>query len=398
MPALKKNVKKWVVIFGLITLLIPSIYSQVFFDSEGGMALDTIPKADFKGVELNARAFYGAQMQLGYNILLETEFSFNTENIFGNIFLQEIPAEFNLDKLSFSYNLAGLNYNSRITAFAGTYDGVGTDQFAKKYFGAHSYDSPLFEKQIAYNQASIIPIDGFGLEMNTVFGTSFATAFYAYYNEKFTFKQLNFDLRFVGIGNSIIADFALGASLPFDNTDADGNDVILIVRRADLHTGLSMLIGNNRSMNLFLQAGVTRIQINPDPGNEIFSLEDLYAYLEPRFIIDNVDLHFAGYILPEDIVETIPYIEHTVGGLIYFNAAKNIGRAKSNFGAYISAGYADVFTNTTPDLSRFSTMITPYFDVGIGNGVIECSFPIKVLEFSSPDKMITGTISYTTTF
>ncbi len=385
---------KRVMIIIVMLLCISSIQAQVFFDSEGGMAVDILPEVDFKGAELSVRSFFGAQMQLGSNFLLEGEFSFLTNNIFGNIFLQDIPAEFSLNKLSFSYNLAGLNYNSRITAFAGSHDGVGTDQFMRKHFGTHSIDSPLFQPQIGLEPASIIPIDGYGLEVSTIFGTSTAAAFYAYYNDKFLFNQLNFDFRFVAVANAIIADVVFGASLPFDKTDSDGSEVIVIIRRADLHAALTMLIGNNPYANLYLQAGVTRIQINPDPGNEIFALEDLHILFEPRFTIGNVNINISAYMMPQETVDLTPYIEHTIGGILYINAGTNFGRTKADFGSHISAGYEDLLSDITFDLARLSLMVTPYFNLSMGGGELEVSAPVRLLEFMTPEKMVSASISY----
>ncbi len=392
------NKKKYLVILALCVVIIPATFAQVFFDSEGGMALDVIPKVDFKGVELQTRAFYGAQMQLGNDILIESEFSFLTENIFGNIFMQDIPSNFSLDKLSFSYNVAGLDFNSRFTAFAGTHDGIGTDQFAQKYFGARAFDSTLFEQQISLPKASIFSINGFGIEANTVFGSSTATAFYAYYNEKYGFKQLNFDLRFVGIGNAIIADIAFGTSLPFDSTDSNGEDVILIIRRADLHTGLSMLIGNNPHANFLVQAGVTRIQIKPDPGNSIVSYQDIYALIEPRFTIENVNLNFSFFMLPDEVIETIPYIEHTLGTGIYFNAAQNFNGTKGNVGAHLTATYQDLLGDLSFDLSRLSVLVTPHFNLEFANSNLAISTPLNILKYKNPEEMIDISISYKTSF
>ncbi len=398
MPRKCNKTQKKIFLITAIVLLISTAHAQVFFDSEGGMAVDMVPKVDFKGAELSVRSFYGAQMQLGNNILLEGQFSFMTNNIFDNTFLQDIPAEFSLNKLSFSYNLVGLNYNSRITAFAGSHDGVGTDQFMRKHFGTRSFDSPLFQPQIGLEPASIIPIDGYGLEASTIFGTSTAAAFYAYYNDKFSFNQLNFDFRFVAVTNALIADIVFGASLPFDRTDSDGNEVIVIIRRADLHTALTMLIGNNPYANLYIQAGVTRIQINPDPGNEIFSLDDLHILFEPRFTIGNVNLNISAYMLPQDTVDLTPYIEHTIGGILYINAGTNFGRTKADFGSHISGGYENLLDDLTFNLSRLSLMVTPYFNLSVGAGTLEVSAPVKLLDFATPEKMVSASISYKASF
>ncbi len=395
-----KKLKKVLVSLALFSIFLFNASAQVFFDSEGGVGLDTIPKAGFEGIDLNVRAYYGAQIQLGNNLLIESEFSFFTDSIIDKIFLQDVPANFSLDKLSFSYNIAGLNFNSRVSAFAGTQDVFGTDDFAKKYFGARSFDSILLEKRIGYDQPGIYSIDGFGLELNTVYNTSVATAFYAYYNEGFGKKQLNFDSRIVGIANAVIADFSFGVSLPFDDSNSSG-DALLVIKRADLHSGLTLLIGNNPYANLYLQAGVTRIQINPDVGEKVFSLENLHVLLEPRFAVGNARTSLAFFIMPQSTVDLIDYIEYSSGASYSLDLTSNLGVVKLNYGAHISASYNDInglIENPVFNIDDLSVVGTPYVTFAVGSGSFNVSAPISVLRFTEPDKMFKIAVSYKASF
>ncbi len=377
--------------------LFANVHAQVYFDSEGGVAIDALPKAGFAGADMNFKAYYGTQIQLGNDMLFEGEFSFTTANLFQDIFLQEIPGTFNLDKLSLSYQIAGRNFNSRVSIFAGTNDVIGTDDFAQKYLGALPFESSVFEKKIAENQPGILSIDGFGFEANTVFDSSFATSFYGYYNERFNAKQLNFDLRLVGLTEGSVIDFLFGSSLPFDNVDASGNTALLVIQRADLHAALSMLVGNNPYANLFLQVGTSRIQLDPPAGSSLFSFEDLHVFIEPRFSIGNVNMSLAMFYLPQYTVDLIDYIENQVGAGLNLDIETNTGTTKSNIGFHASVSYEDALMLQF-DNSKLSVNVAPYIEMNEGNGQLKISVPLKVYNFSTLEEIITASVSYKTLF
>ncbi len=389
----EKNFRRVITLLLANILLLTALNAQVFYDAEAGIAVDTVPKISFKGADLNVRAFYGSQIQLGNNVLIEGEFSFITESVLQNIFLQDIPAQFSLDKLSLSYNIAGRNFNTRISGFAGNHDTVGTDDFFMTYFGTQSFNSSLFEQQIAFQQPGIFAIDGFGLEVNTVFTNSIAAAFYAYYNERYTYNQVNFDIRLAGVSDIAIIDFIFGASLPIDTKDSSGNDAILVIKRADLHTAVSLLIGDNPFANLYLQLGSTRIQIDPSTDINPFSLENLHVLIEPRFNIGNVNTSLSLFFIPAETVALIEYIEHSVGGGFHIDFTKNFGRTKANFGAHTTVSYEDGL-DLEFNVSALSVMFVPYASFGSGSGELKISAPFKPLEYKTPEKMISATISY----
>ncbi len=405
MPVISKRVKKIFVIVVLLVLPVLMLSANIFFDAEGGMAIDSIPKENFSGVEFNVRGYYGSQIQIGEDFLFESEFSFLTDNIFEDIFLENISSSFSIDKLSLSYNIKGINFNSRISAFAGINDYIGSDAYFRKYFGVIPFDSPLFEKQIAVEKPSFMSVDGYGLEISTIFPASIGTAFYTYYTEKVYAdekqKQLNFDGRFTWVGESFLGDVSFGASLPFEEEDADGEKVIMVIRRADLHTSATLLIGNNPHANLFMQFGVTRLQINPPSGEKVFTLENLHIFIEPRFAVKSTNISISGFMLPQETVNLIPHIEHTIGGGVYFDIAQNIGISKAKFGSHITASIGNVLgssaTNTNTEMD-ISVIASPFAKFQFGTGELNITLPIKALEYEDFGKMFSSTISYKLSF
>ncbi len=385
--------KKTFVILVIFCMLITGLSAQVYFDSEGGIALDVLPQNNFTEIDMNISAFYAAQIQFSNDVLFESAFSFNTLDITNNVFMQDIPTEFSIDKLSLSYYIAGRDFDARVSLFAGDHDTIGSDEFAVKYFGTQSFGSPILEKQVATDEASIIPIDGYGLAISSIYSKTFGTAFYGYYNQRFSQKQLNFDIRFVGVTDAFIGDFAFGTSLPFDSKDSAGNPIILIIRRADLHLGMNMLIGNNPHANLYLQAGIARIQLKPDPGNEVFSLSDLHVFLEPRFAVGNVKFNFAAFMLPLDTIDKVEYIDKPHGASFYLEVLSNTGRIKRSNGVLVSASVDDFFDQNF-DISKLSINAVPFVEYTIGEGTFKIALPIKPLEYQDFANMLSLNVSY----
>ncbi len=385
--------KKILITFIVFFMLMSGLSAQVYFDSEGGIALDVLPSNQFKDIDMNVSAFYAAQIQFNNDILFESAFSFNTLDITSNLFLEDIPTLFSVDKLSLSYYIAGRDFDARVSLFAGDHDTIGSDEFIVKYFGTQPFSSPILTKQVGSDEASIIPIDGYGLAFSTVYSKTFGSAFYGYYNQRFSQKQLNFDLRFVGVTDSFIGDFSFGTSLPFDSVDAAGNPVILVIRRADLHIGMNMLIGNNPHANLYLQAGVTRIQIKPDPGNEVFSLSDLHVYIEPRFAVGNIKFNFSAFMLPVDTIDKVEFVDKAHGASFYLEVLSNTGRVKRSNGVVVTASVDDFFDQNF-DISKLSINAVPFIEYGIGGGAFKIALPIKPLEYQDAAKMLSVQLSY----
>ncbi len=403
MPKNKNNRQKLIAILIASVLFSTAAYAQVFTNSEGGIAVDALPKSEFSGLDFNVRGGFESQIQLGNSVLLETEFSFRTNNLFDNIFIEEVPSTFTLDKLSLSYSISGLDFTTRVTGFTGTYDVVGSDDYIQKYFGTQPFDSVIFEKSIAMQQAGIITIDGYGVEISTLFDSGLSAGLYGYYNDKIDedsmeeVRNLNFDVRFATVTDSVILDFIFGTSLPFENKDSSGDNVVVLIRRADVHAGLNLLLGSSPHANVLLQAGVTRIQTKPPTGEDVFSLKNLHIFLEPRFAVNNVETSLSLFMMPQSTVNLIEHIEYSTGGGLNINVITNLGRVQSHFGAHVTASY-DTTDDFAFNLDRFSLLANPYAEFKIGSGELKISAPIKPLNYDQAENMFNLSVAYKTTF
>ncbi len=394
---IQKKAHKKIMLFFILSIFLCSVmYSQVFFDTEAGIALDALPNRSFDGAELHVRGFHGSQIQLGSKALIESEFSFKTQDLLLNQFFNEIPADFTIDKLSFSYQINGLHFNTRLSVFAGTQDIIGSDNFAKKYFGTKSFSSTIFDKEIAIPESGIFGINGFGIEANTVFSPSFGTSFYAYHNEKDSEDTLNLDLRLVGVANAAIVDFTFGTSMPFDTKDEKGNDAFLVVKTVNLHTALSLLIGNNPYANLYLQAGATKIQTDPEEGTDALSLDDLHLLIEPRFTIGNMYSSLSFFFMPQSTVSLIEHIQYPVGASLYMDFGQNLGKTSINYGGSATVSYKEAEALNF-DVEEFSVILVPFVSLTSGSGEMKISIPVNVLEYEHPENMFFASISYKTT-
>ena len=389
-----KSAKRFIFIIFSVSLLLPIFSADFFSDTASGGAVDFLPSAASGTPEVQFRGFYRTQVQIGERFLANTAVSLKTGNLFGDIKLRDISSLFNIDELSLMYRFKIEKTASQFALFAGEYEAAGSDTFTQRYLGTKSFASYLLEKETGFKTPAIVPVGGAGGSFTIKYAVPVANALYLYYNEQFGKNRLNTDIRIAGVSNALIADFMFGTSLPFENKDANGKDVILIIRRADFHAGFSLLLGDNPFVNLFMQAGVTRIQTNPDPGDSIFSISDLYAFFEPRFSTRAVLFSLSAFHLPLSVYENIPYIDYPLGAAFMIKSIPiSFKSAQGVFGCIFAVSTVNPLVSAF-SMQKLSAQVVPFVEFTAPQGVFKVKVPVKPLAYADWKKMFSITASY----
>ena len=393
-----KSAKRFGFIIFSVFAFVPIFSADIFSDTASGGAIDFLPSAVSGNPEVQFRGFYRTQVQIGERFLANTAFSLKTGNVFGDIKLRDIPSLFNIDELSLMYRFKIEKTASQFALFAGEYETGGSDTFTQRYLGTKAFASYLLEKEIGFKTPAIIPVGGAGGSFTVKYAVPAASALYVYYNEQFGKNRLNTDIRIAGVSNALIADFMFGTSLPFENKDANGNNVILLIRRADFHAGISLLIGGNPFVNFFMQAGVTRIQTDPDPGDSVFSLSDLYAFFEPRFSTRAAVFSLSAFHLPLSVYENIPYIDYPLGAAFMIKSIPiDLKSIQGVFGCIFVASTVNPLVSAF-SMQKLSAQVVPFAEFTAPQGVFKVKVPVKPLAYADWKKMFSITASYKVQF
>lgn len=391
-----KNAKKTVCIAAFCLLFLNGFAVDFFSVNTGAGTADIIPGDASKKTEVKFRAFYGTQIQAGKRFLANAGISLRSGNLFDTMEPRDIPSLFNIDELSFMYRFRMEQALSQIAFFMGEYEPLGDDVFARRYLGTRLFNSYFLQKRIGFPVPAIIPAEGIGGSF-TVRYKNIAGALYTNYAEKNGKKHMNIDARIAGVSNALIVDFLFGVTLPFEDRDSNGEKVVAVIRTVDFHTGLTMLVGDNPFVNLYMQAGIARLRAKPAAGEKIFVLDDLYAFLEPRFSIQKVLFSLSLFHLPPHTYQNISYADYPLGASFMIKSVPlNLKSANWVFGGILSVSMPNPAVSPF-SIKTMSIQAVPYFECGVGKGVFKAELPVRPLSYDDVGKLISLSISYKVT-
>lgn len=389
------TLKKYGFISFIFCVCLYHLEAEVFFSGTAGTSLDILPAAHIENAEVRFKGFYRAQMQIGQRFFSNGAISLRSGNVFQSPQLRDIPSLFNIDELSLMYRFKIEKSTAQLSLFFSEYEPLGADTFAGRYVGAKKFTSYLLKKQIGIPAPSIIPVSGIGGAFTVTYSAPVAQALYFYYDKKYGSEQLNTDMRVAGVSNAFVGDFLFGASFPLESTDADGNAVVLIIRRAEFHLGFTALIGDNPYANLYVQAGLARIQAKPDSGNSVLSLADLYAFIEPRFALYKTVFSLSMFTLPEQTYKKTAHIDEATGAAFMIRStACNLGSTQGIFGGIACACVPNpAVTDFNPDNIVFK--LVPFAEFTVKTGALSLCIPVRPLEYNNVSRFISLSASYT---
>ncbi|NLM00145.1 MAG: hypothetical protein GX220_01645 [Treponema sp.] len=409
--------KNKIFLFILIFIIYTPLFSVPFFNGSVGGSLNFFSdKTDFKPIT-TMNAFLAGQVDFSDSLVFRVGFNFDTENIFGDNFLKQAPALFNLDEVSFNYhgNMGALSHY--VTAFLGSPEPIGSPLFFQRYFGVPDFSSKFLFTQKGSFSNEIYPISGIGANY-MLKAKNLSGGIYFYYNKISVDENalqrlpkpnlgtpidgsesdpgiqpssadavaantsLNFDLRFTASGTSSHIDIGAGFSFPFDNADSSGEDVILIIRKANFHCGLNAFIGSTFMTNLTFQAGITHLEINPDEDEQVLALDDIYCFIEPRFVTKNLSFAFAMFNIPSEVSKQLYYIENPLGiNVSIYSNNFAINNKKAEIGGHITISLPE--TKLDLDFSEIELQISPFFTLELGDGQFDAALKMNILNFTS---------------
>ncbi len=398
-----------------------------------GLSFQPIPNTILP--ELYTDAFFAGQFDISQNIILRADVSVYTDNILGDNILKNTPAYFSLDEVSITYSGFLGTLSHYLSAFVGESDPIGSDLFVRRHFGIPAFGSKIAETQRSITGTKIYPMSGIGASYILRLPFNMASGVYLYYNKTSLLQNvpvvpddtapaedpaetdaaedeveapvtpaepivsqmidnesLNVDLRFAGAWPAVTLDFTAGFTLPFEKTDSDDQKVILLIRRADLHTGLSMLIGSSYTSSLLFQAGLIKLIFNPneEENEKVLAFKDVYILIEPRFVAKNVGFAFSLYNIPPEVSERLFYISNPLGVnvSIYTSNIQILGKP-SQFGAHITLSVPESTIQITPDMLKLQ--VAPFGTMNVGGGKMDAAIMCNVLGISSFDTFISNT-------
>ena len=393
-----RNIKQYIISAVILGTVVHGFALDIFSHTVNGAAVDLFPGSKIENTELSFRGFYGGQIQIGNRFLLNGIVSAKAANLFSDIKFRDIASSVNVDEVSLMYRFKIENSSAQWALFAGEYEPAGTDLFITRYFGTETFSSYLLEKQIGFEAPAIYPLNGIGTSFMIKYPVPIANAAYLYYNEKYGKHCLNSDFRIAGVSDIIITDFLFGFALPFEKKDANGNDVVMVIKRVNFQTGLTFLITGNPYVNFYMQAGISRIQTKADAGEQIVSFSDLYFLLEPRFAVGKTLSSVTVFYLPEDTFKNIPHIDQSWGAAFTIKSVPlELKSSRGVFGCTVCAATANPLTKTI-DINSISIKAVPFADITIRNGTLKILLPIRPLKYNTPNEAVSLSVSYTIRF
>ena len=377
----------------LIFILIPmaGLTAESSLNSFAGADISLTPQKDDTPL-LKLNGVFAAQYNMNNNVLFRGCFGIKTDDIIENGFFQDTPSYFTINEFSASYRLPTSIITQQLAVFMGKYESLGSDEFMQKNFSTINYASPLFSKKLSLFSEGIVNYSGIGLSYSMKFPSPQALGFYFYYDKKYNYNFLNFDLRFAAAFDTVLFDFGFGAALPLETTDSNDSEVFLLIRRCDIHAGFSLLLGNNPVTNLFIQAGLQRIQIKPMPDTTNISLKDLFLFVEPRFTGNLLHCNVSFFCIPETQVADLPFIPQPIGCDIHLASQEFIFIYRpTTIGLHtaIACGLTDDFK-----LKDLDVQITPYMDCSVPGGTFNVLFSFHPMNYKDPGKFFNFSLSY----
>ncbi|MCR4714184.1 MAG: hypothetical protein K5751_07350 [Treponemataceae bacterium] len=377
----------------LILILIPvtNLSAESSLSSFAGVDIDFVP-AKSGTPKLMLNGVFATQYNLNNNLLFRGCFGIKTDDIIENGFFQDTPSYFTINEFSAAYKLPTGLITQQIAIFMGKYESLGSDEFMQKNFSSINYASLLFSKKLSLFSEGIINYSGVGLSYSMRFSTPQALGFYFYYDKKYQYNFLNFDLRFSSAFDTVLFDIGAGIALPLETTDSNDSEVFLLIRRCDIHAGFSLLLGNNPVTNLFIQAGLQRIQIKPMPDTTNISLKDVFLFVEPRFTGNYLRCNVAFFCIPEAQVADLPFIPQPIGCDIHLASPDfMMFRSQTTVGlhAAVACGLSEEYK-----IKDFDIQITPYIDYSLLGGSFNLVFMFHPIQYKDMGKFFNFSLSY----
>lgn len=398
-----KKLQKTISLMGiLISLSFTTLFASPFFSGNAGAMLNF--QADKNEVtfdpEMDFTAFFSGQFNFTENLWSHLEFSLKTVDLLDKSLFTATDALFQLDELSLIKRTTSLNGSNYFSVYMGTYDPIGSDIFLQRYFGIEPIGTKLADTYMGLAGSILYPHFGIGIA-DVIKPNAKPVAYGAYLylnNENSQYYILNADLRFATSMRYFSCDVLAGIGTPLYDTTKE-ESTFLTIKKLYFHAGTSILIGNNYTTSLFIQAGLFNASYEKG-GNFTLSPESLYFLFEPRFRMNNAMLNLSIYSIPEATAEKFLFVDAPLGiDLNFYSDAISIVNKRFTMGIHAGFGLpgktifslfpenkldpSDNILNLLMDLKslNFEVNVTPYMSTEVFGGELNAQVKLRIMDF-----------------
>lgn len=338
--------------------------------------------------DLKLQAFFAGQFNFSQNVWSHLEFSINTGDLLSQSIFHETESLFQIDEISLIARANMYSSANYLSAFMGTYDPIGSDIFLQRYFNIKPIDSKLTESYLGLAGSILYPHFGIGVsDVIKLYNEPIAFGGYVYLNhEDKDYYVLNTDLRFATVLSYFTCDFAGGLGIPLADKYR-GEDVFIAIDKVYWHAGTTILLGNNFTNSLFMQAGIYNASFKAKQESSIVAPDDIYILIEPRFLLANTHLNVSIYSLPKQTVEKLLLVEDTLGVNLNFYSDASLASSNSIiYGAHVNASLMNKNFMDIKDLKDFKTddlniSVTPYLESQFLSGQLHLQATVRLMDF-----------------
>ena len=273
---------KKIFLIAAVLSLTTGLFAQAAFSGYSGGKLNyaSNPNTTEYDPDLSLQAFFQGQFNFSQNMWGHLEFSIDTQDFLGKELFHKTPAFFKIDELSLIFKSQTEASSNYFSTFMGTYDPIGSDIFLQRYFGIQPIASKITESWLGLAGSVLYPHFGMGIaDVKRFMSAPIAIGGYAYINhEDNKYYVLNTDARFACVYRYFTFDFAGGVGFPLSHSN-QGQEVIAVVEKVYWHAGTTMLIGNNFTNSIFLQAGIYNASFTAKQDSSIVAPSDILPAL-----------------------------------------------------------------------------------------------------------------------
>ena len=369
-----------------------SLFAEAAFSGYSGGKVNYATNEEVKDKydpDLTLQAFFQGQFNFSQNMFGRMEFSIDTGDFLSKELFHKTAASFEIDELSLIFKSNSDTDANYFSIFMGTYDPIGSDIFLQRYFGIQPIASKITESWLGIAGSILYPHFGIGIaDVKRLLSAPITLGGYAYINhEDKLYYVFNTDFRFACVYRYFTFDFAGGIGIPLSNSN-QGQEVIAAIEKIYWHAGTTMLVGNNYTQGLFIQAGLFNAPFTKRNGTEI-SPDDIYLLFEPRILLENAHVNLTLFSLPKDTAEKLMFVDDTLGANInIYGNSFSIGANRFTLGANFAFSFTDknfLDLKNPKELiqSGFNITMTPYMSTNFLSGELHSQISVKFLKFTS---------------
>ena len=386
-----KKIRKSI-LFAITFILATGLYAQTAFSGYSGGKLNYATNPEVKDSydpDLTMQAFFQGQFNFSEKMWGHLEFSLDTGDFLSKELFHKTNASFEVDEISLIYKSNSDTNANYFSLFMGTYDPIGSDLFLQRYFGIQPIASKITESWMGIAGSVLYPHFGIGIaDVKRFLEAPIAIGGYAYINhEDKLYYVLNTDMRFACVYRYFSFDFAGGIGLPLSDNN-QGQEVIAAIEKLYWHAGTTMLIGNNYTQSLFIQAGLFNVPFTKREGTTV-SPDDIYLLIEPRILLEKAHVNVTLFSLPQETVDKLIFVDDTLGAnLNIYGDSFSLGANRFTLGTNFSVSFTG---KTFLDLANplkftsndYNITMTPYMSTNFLKGELHTQFSIKFTKFGS---------------